>query len=145
MCIYVCIYRHIDIYINKFTYIYTCVCVCVCVYVCVRACVYVRVRVYTYIYVFGVTSNLCYLNEHSYEYTSGTANTRWVQTIEPTQIRLRPRALRILMVIQHNHHHRHHEHGNDSGFYRAVEPDSLIAILWHFSRFANWFFIRLII
>ena len=30
-----------------------------------------------------------------------------------------------------------YEHGNDSFFYRAVEPDSLIAILWHFSRFAN--------
>jgi len=26
---------------------------------------------------------------------------------------------------------------NDSFFYSAVEPDSLIAVLWHFSRFTN--------
>jgi len=25
-----------------------------------------------------------------------------------------------------------HQHGNDSFFYIAVEPDSLIAIFWHF-------------
>ena len=30
-----------------------------------------------------------------------------------------------------------YEHGNDSVFHRAVEPDSLIAVLWHFSCFAN--------
>ena len=28
-------------------------------------------------------------------------------------------------------------HGNDSGFHRAVEPDSLLSILWHFSCFAD--------
>jgi len=28
-------------------------------------------------------------------------------------------------------------HGNDSGFHRAVESDSLIAVLWPCSRFAN--------
>jgi len=27
-----------------------------------------------------------------------------------------------------------HEHGNDSLFHAAVEKDSLIAVLWHFSR-----------
>ena len=36
----------------------------------------------------------------------------------------------------HTHTHRY-KHGNDSFFYRAVEPDSLIAVLWHFSRFDN--------
>jgi len=30
-----------------------------------------------------------------------------------------------------------HEHGNDSVLHRAVEPDSLIAVCRHFSRFAN--------
>jgi len=29
------------------------------------------------------------------------------------------------------------EHGNNSVFHRAVEPDSLIAFLGHFSRSAN--------
>jgi len=29
------------------------------------------------------------------------------------------------------------EHGNDLFMYRAVEPESRIAVLWHFSRFAN--------
>jgi len=29
------------------------------------------------------------------------------------------------------------EHGSDSFVYRAVEPDSLIATLWHVSHFAN--------
>jgi len=27
------------------------------------------------------------------------------------------------------------EHGNDFVFYSAVEPDSLIAVLWHFFSF----------
>ena len=30
-----------------------------------------------------------------------------------------------------------YEHGNDSIFYRAVEPDSPIAVLRHFGVFAN--------
>ena len=30
-----------------------------------------------------------------------------------------------------------YEHGDDSVFHRAVEPDSLIAVLWHFSGFAD--------
>jgi len=29
------------------------------------------------------------------------------------------------------------QHGNDSLFYTAVEPDSLIAILWHFCHRVN--------
>jgi len=37
-----------------------------------------------------------------------------------------------------------HGHGNDSILYRAVEPDSLIAVLRHFFCFANSFFISLI-
>jgi len=35
------------------------------------------------------------------------------------------------------------EDGNDFVFISAVEKDSLIAVLWHFSCFANLFFISL--
>jgi len=37
-------------------------------------------------------------------------------------------------------YHRLHAHGNDSFFNRAVDPDSLIAVLWHFSRVADYFY-----
>jgi len=38
-------------------------------------------------------------------------------------------------IIYQSHHS--YEHDNDSLFYRAGESDSLIAVLWHFSRVAN--------
>jgi len=36
-----------------------------------------------------------------------------------------------------DHYLMRYEHGNDSFFHGAVEPDSLIAVLWHFSCFTN--------
>ena len=77
-------------------------------------CVYA----YTYLYIYTHTHTYVYIYVYAYIRMNACRLAVWMAGWMPSIVC--------------------YEHGNDTPFYNAVETDSLIAVLWHFSAFLSF-------
>jgi len=125
-------YIHTYIHISKYIYIY--IHIYIYIYIYIHIYIYIYIYIYVYIYYISIYIYVCvFICMHIYIYI-------FIHVVVPWCI-VPGRLPRHQEDARHVHNTRGdfllYEHGNDSFLHRAVKPDSLIAVLWHLSRFAN--------